>query len=337
MRRRFHLKLLMPLAVLSLALMCRPAHAVSCSMSPALPETERTALADAAGSVGNAILHGNTSALKAASTAQLASGFAPVAATVTSIASELDGATFTMRDIYALHAADLKSTGDDVQFFCSVPGSQLLVTVTLGELPPGEYALVLAHATGVAAPQQFAIILQDTATAGAVAHWELAGLTARPLTVAGYDSLWFWTQARALKAKNQPLNSFLYYEAASYLARPADLFTSNNLGKLSRETAAVEPPGLPGGKPMQLAAEGENFPVTGLSCDGTLGPLDLRVDTRFDQTGDPVAARRYALALMAALLSRYPELRTGFHGLWVYETGANGGSFAVEQPMTALP
>ena len=312
------------------------ARAVSCTMSPAMPGAERVALEAAAHDLGGDVARGDPAALKSASVAALAGSFDGVAGMIASMAPGLAGATLTVNDLYALDATDLKSTGEDVQFFCSVPGSQLLVTVTLAALPPGSYALALMHATGVAAPQQFALVLQNTGTSSA-AHWELAGFFARPLTLAGHDSNWFWTQARALKAKDDPLSSFLYYQAAAYLARPADLFTSNNLEKLSRETAAAEPPGLPGNTPMLVKADGQSFPVTALSCDATLGPLDLRVDSRFADTADPVAARKYAIALMQALVAQHAELRASFHGFWVYETGPNHGSFAVEQSMTALP
>ena len=48
-----------------------------------------------------------------------------------------------------LDASDLQGSQDDVQFFCGLPGSQLLVTVTLNQLPQGMFALAVAHAAGV--------------------------------------------------------------------------------------------------------------------------------------------------------------------------------------------
>ena len=313
------------------------AHAVSCTVAAAMPGEQRSELFDAAHHLGGLVLRGDAASLKAATIPSVAGSFDGIADTVSTVAPTLAGATLTVSNLYALDATDLKGAQDDVQFFCGVAGSPLLVTVTLGQLPGGQYALAVLHATGVKTPQQFAMVLQNTSAAGAAPHWQLAGFFARPLTMDGHDSAWFWQQARSFKAKNQPWSAFFYDQAATYLARPADLYTSNNLGKLSRETAAVEPQGLPGNNPMTVAAEGQTFAVTSLRVDTTLGALDLRVDVRAQTVADPVQARKDAIALMTALVKQHPELRDNFHGLWVYETTPAGQSFAVEQPVTAVP
>ncbi len=312
------------------------AHAVSCTTGAALPGEARAALFDAAHRLGGDVLRGDAATLKAATIPSVAAGFDGIAGTVASLAPQLAGATLTVENLYALDASDLTDPQDDVQFFCSVAGAPLLVTVTLGQLPKGKFALAVLHATGVKEPQQFAMVLEDTAPT-APPRWQLAGLFARPLTMAGHSSAWYWQQAREFKGKGQPWSAFFYDQAADYLARPADLYSSNNLQKLSRETAAVEPAGLPGQKPMELPAGDQTFAVTALRPDGTLGTLELRVDAKVQSVADPVAARKDALTLMAALLKDHPELRGNFHGFWVYETTAAGQTFAVEQPMTALP
>ena len=324
------------LALLSAFAAVAPAHGVSCTVGASMPGDQRSALFAAAHQLGGDVLRGDVAALKAATIPSVAASFNGIAGTVATLAPSVQGATLTLTNLYALDASDLQGSQDDVQFFCSVPGAQLLVTVTLSELPKGQYALVVLHATGVEAPQQFALVLQNTGPTGA-AHWLLAGFFARPLTIDGHDSTWFWRQSRELKGKAAPWSAFFYDQAAAYLARPADLYTSNNLQKLSRETAAVEPAGLPGNHPMMVPADGQSFAVTGLRADGALGTLDLRVDTKVQSTADPVAARKDAIALMEALLKQHPELRSSFHGLWVYENTAGGQTFAVEQPMSALP
>ncbi len=296
----------------------------------------RAALFDAAHQLGGDVLRGDAAALRAATIPSVAASFDEIAGTVSSVAPALTGATLTVENLYSLDARDLAGAEDDVQFFCSVPGSQMLVTVTLSQLPKGEFALVVLHATGVKAPEQFAMVLQNTGAA-ATPRWQLAGFFARPLTMDGHDSAWFWARGRELKSRNDAWSAFFYEQAADFLARPADLYTSNNLGKLSRDMASVEPPGLPGNKPMVVPAGEESFAVTGLRADGTLGSLDLRVEARVPSVADPVAARKDAITLMSALLRQHPELRSNFHGLWVYENTPGGQSFAVEQPMNALP
>ncbi len=317
----------------------RLAGAVTCTTASAMQGDQRSALFAAAHQAGGDVLRGDIAALKASTIPSVASNFSGIADTVTGLAPSLTGATLTVTNLYGLNAGDLTGKEDDVQFFCSVPGAPLLVTVTLSELPKGDFALAVLHANGIKAPQQFALILQNTAsgTPATPPHWELAGFFARPLTMDGHDSDWFWKEARTLKTKGQLWSAFFFDQTASYLARPADLYTSNNLEKLSRETASVEPKDLPGNHPMMVSAEGQSFAVTGLRADGSLGSLDLRVDTRVQSVADPVAARKDALTLMAALLHEHPELRENFHGLWVYESTPTGQTFAVEQPVTALP
>jgi hypothetical protein len=301
-----------------------------------MPPMQRASLFNAAHQVGEQILDGQDAALKANSIAPLAASFNDVEQTVTSVSPQLQGAALDITNLYDLDASDLKSTEDDVQFFCGVSGSQLLVTVTLGSLPPGHYALAVLRTSEVKQPAQFSLILQNLGNATAP-RWLLAGVDERPLSLADHDSVWFWTQARALKTKSDLWSSFFYYQAANYLARPSDLYTSPNLEKLSREMAAVEPNNLPGNRPMLLANGAQSFQVTGLRIDDGLGALDLRVDVRAMSVADPVAARKDALSVMAALLAAHPGMRIAFHGLWVYETTAAGQSVAIEQPMSALP
>ncbi len=311
--------------------------AVSCTMSTTMSAAARTALETTARKLGADAAAGDAAALRAGSAPVLQDSFGDIASTVSSLAPTLKGATVTVDSLYLLDASDLKGTQDDVQFFCSAPSSPLLVTVTFGELPSGVYALAVVHASGVAKPQQFAFILQNVAAATTPAHWELAGFFVRPLTIGGHAEVWFWDQARAMKAAGAPLSSYIYYQAAVYLARPTDLYTSGNMDRLNHEMNEVAPPGLPGATPMSItSADNESFAVTGLRIDTSLGPIDLRVDTKVPTIGDPVSSRKSALSLMAALVAKFPHLRDNFHGIWVYETAADGQTYAVEQPMSAI-
>ena len=322
-------------AALLAVLATHRAQAVTCTVAASMSAAQRASLFQAAQQLSEQIVSGQAATLRSASIPALASNFGDVTQMLSSVTPLLSGATLDITNLYDLDASDLKSTQDDVQFFCGVSGSQLLVTVTIGTLPPGHYALAVLHAEGVKQPAQFSLILQNTGT-DAAPKWLLAGLDERPMTLAGHDSVWFWTQARTLKTQGDDWSSYFYYEAADYLARPSDLYTSPNLEKLSRETASVQPNNLPGNRPMTLNGGAQSFAITGLRVDDGLGALDLRVDTRVASVADPVAARKDALAVMAALLAAHPGMRTAFHGLWVYEMTPAGQSFAIEQPMSAL-
>jgi hypothetical protein len=132
---------------------------VSCTTQTQMAPAERAELAAAVTRLAGFVIAGDTAALKAGTLGTVAAQFDGIAGTVDGIAPGLKGATVSVENLYLLHAADLKAGDDEADFFCSVPGSQLLVTVSVPQLPAGEYALALVHANGVAKPEQMGMIL----------------------------------------------------------------------------------------------------------------------------------------------------------------------------------
>ena len=291
----------------------------------------------AARTLANDVQMSNLPAVKANTIASVAAQFDSIAGTIQSLAPNLQGATLTVESIYNLKATDLKSPAD-TQFFCSVPGSQLLITLSIPQLPPGDYAFVVAHATGVKQPQQLAMILANDTTSGPAgsAQWKLAGFFARPLALAGHDGVWYWTKARDYAKSHQQWNAYFYYQTAAYLLTPVDFLSSPNLEKLQKEMSGVRPDGLPDAEPMKLAANGQTFDVTQIHTDGSLGGLDLVVNYKSNDVSDPVATRSRNVEVMKAFLTQHPELRSAFHGFWVYANAENQRPFAIELPMNQI-
>src|ERR1700722_20105844 len=283
--------------------------AVWCTTQGQMAEAQRTALVDAARKLASAVQSGNTGAVKALTIPKVRDQFDPIANTIEQTSPMLAGATITIDALYALDASDLKADVEDTAFFCGMAGSPLHVDITIPQLPKGKYALTLVHATGVQKPQQIAFLLQNDA------DWQLAGLFIKPLLVAGHDSVWYWTKARAFNQKNQKWNAYFYYTTAAYLATPVDFMTSANLDKLNQEAAGARPDGLPGAQPMEIKAGTQAYSVNDVHTDGSLGGLDLVLHYTTTDTADPVAARARNLELMKATLAAHPELRDGFHGL----------------------
>src|SRR5580692_2641665 len=214
--------------------------AVSCTSQAQMADSERTALVQAARTLASAVQSGNIPAVQALTIAKVKAQFDPIANTIEQTAPLLAGATITIDALYGLDASDLKTAVEDTVFFCGVANSPVHVDVTIPQLPQGQYALVLVHATGVKQPQQMAFLLQKNG------DWQLAGLFVKPLLLAGHDSVWYWTKARAFNKKNQKWNAYFYYTTAAYLASPADFITSANLDKLNQEAQTAKPDGLPG-------------------------------------------------------------------------------------------
>jgi hypothetical protein len=313
------------------------ASAVTCTTQSQMTDAQRGVYVQAARTLANDVQTSNLPAVKANTIATVAAQFDSIAGTIQSIAPNLQGATLTVESIYNLKATDLKSPAD-TQFFCSVPGSQLLITLSIPQLPPGDYAFVVVHATGVKQPQQLAMILANDTTngPGGSAQWKLAGFFARPLALAGHDGVWYWAKARDYAESHQQWNAYFYYQTAAYLLTPVDFLSSPNLEKLQKEMSGVRPDGLPDAEPMKLEANGQVFDVTSIHTDGSLGGLDLVVNYKSNDVSDPVATRSRNVEVMKAFLTQHPELRSAFHGFWVYANAQNQRPFAIELPMNQI-
>src|SRR5271170_6259469 len=257
--------------------------AVSCTTQGQMTESDRAALVQAAKTLASAVQSGNTAAVQALTIPKVKAQFDPIANTIEQAAPLLAGATVTIDALYGLDASDLKAPVEDTVFFCGVANSPVHVDVTIPQLPQGKYALTLVHATGVKQPQQMAFLLQQNG------DWELAGLFVKPMLMAGHDSVWYWTKARAFSQKNQKWNAYFYYTTAAYLAAPADFMTSANLDKLNQEAEGAKPEGLPGAQPMVITSGNNTFPVSQMHTDGSLGGLDLALRYSTADTVDPVA------------------------------------------------
>lgn len=322
------------LGILIAVLWSPSARAVSCTMQSQMKDSDRALYEQAARSIGTNIQSANVSAVRADTIASVAAQFDPLAATIQQASPQIRNATLTVDALYNLNAMDLASGAQQADFFCSLAGSNRVITVTIPQLPKGNYLLAIMHATGVEQPQQISLILQNDPEGSQ--QWKLAGLFVRPLTEAGHDGLWYWKQARDFAAKKQNWNAYFYYQTAAFLLDPVDFLSSPNLEKLQKEAQAVKPVDLPGETPLEIEAGGQNLEITGIRTQSFENGLDLVVNYKAKGVSDPVATRTQIVALMKALLTQHPELRTGFHGLWVYAYNNNGQPFAIELPMNQI-
>jgi len=330
---RFDLRPVLVLLLVAVSL-TRPARAVTCVTGSEMNAPQRDQLAQSARTLAGDIKAGNVAAVRQATIAAVASQFDPIAAGIQSIAPQIQNATLTVNAVYLLKASDLKSTQEETQFFCSVPGSALIVTLTIPQLPPGDYALLLVRATGVEHPQQLTLLVQNDPAGSA--EWKLAGFFPRPVDAAGHDGVWYWKQARDYAQKNQEWNAYFYYQTAAFLLTPVDFLSSPNLEKLHKEAQTVRPAEMPGQNPMTLKAGSQSFDITSMRTDSSLGGLDLVINYNAKDVSDPVATHAQIVELMKAMLAQYPQLRQAFHGLWVHAHAANQNPYAIELPMNQI-
>lgn len=314
--------------------MAVPAFAVSCMTQSQMTPAQRTVLEQSARMLGANVQSGNAAAVRAQTISAVAAQFDGIAGSIQSVDSAIQHASLTVDGLYLLDASDLKAA-QETQFFCGVAGSPLTVEVTIPGLPPGKYALAILHATGVKQPQQVSLVLENDPAGSPI--WKLAGFFTRPMTMGGHDGTWFWRQAREYAAKKQLWDAWFYYQTAQYLLNPVDFLSSPNLQKLQREAEQARPDNLPGADPLHISAGAQSFDITSLHTGELSDQLDLVITYNATPNQDMVAARAQVTAVMRALLQQHPELRSAFHGLWVYaSTPGNQNPFALELPMEQI-
>jgi hypothetical protein len=287
----------------------------------------------------------------------------PMTSLVAGIAPKLKDASLVLEQMYLLDASTLKPGVDgkpsDAEFFCTLNRSPAAADFLIPGLPSGRYAFVIMHATGTKAPWSLSFLLRQE-------HgWLMAGLYPKPLTAAGHDGVWYWTQARVLATQRQRWNAYLYYREAQTLLQPVNFVSSTNLEQLRKEAEAATPPALSSGvspaTPLVVkAADGAEYRFTDLALDDSLGGDQLDVAVHLEQEESPEAAspsqttadtappKKKAAApvplspkarssnAVAALLAAYPELRSRFHGVWVFADVPGLSPVATEQPMAQI-
>jgi hypothetical protein len=301
----------------------------NCITQAQMDAPTRDTLVKEALAAGKALLSGDPAAIADASAPDFVAAAQSNAGPLTRAAH---GASLTVDALWILEATDVAANQQNAQFFCGIANAPAHSTFIFSSLPPSRYAVVFLHATGISAPQQIALVLKDVGGA-----WKIAGFSFRPLTLAGHDALWYWSQARDYAKKKQLWNAYFYYATAAYLATPAAYISTGNLEKLVQEQEASAPPDLPRpGHPLVVAGASGQFQVTDVSTDGSLGGLDLVLRYSANDVSDPAATRQKNIELMRAMLTLHPELQSAFHGLWVYAVAPGQSPFGIELPMSEI-
>jgi hypothetical protein len=294
---------------------------------------ERDALSSAARTMMSEVQSGDVQALQMNTIPAIAADFGAIAGSVDSLKPFVQRAAITVNSLYLLDASAESAEVSRIDFYCGMP----LVVLNFTDLPPGIYATVIIHATGVSNPQQISLMLSET-----VEHrWLLAGLFSKPLIEAGHEGLWYWVSARKYAEKKMNWNAWFYYRMAAYLLDPVEFLSSPNLEKLQHEEDLVHPTAFPDAKPMTLEANGSVFQVTAIDTTAALGALDIEVHYAPDaaqatQLHNPPTARNQVTEVMTALMAVHPELQEAFHGIWVYADNGSATLFSLELPMEQI-
>jgi hypothetical protein len=313
-----------------------------CTTQSQMTAADRDALSAAGRSLTAKVQANDVSGLQASTAAEYAKDFTGIGPVVGSTSAKVKGGTPVVEQVYLLDGAQLKRAADgtvpDAQFFCSLNKSTNEADFTISGLTPGRYGFVMVDVPDGSSPWRLSFLLRQEQ-----GQWTMAGFYPKPLTAAGHDGLWYWTQARTMTAQKEHWNAWLYYQQAESLLTPATFVQSTHLEKLKTEASAAAPPALSEGvtpeAPLVVkGANGAEYHFTGLGVDDSLAKekIDIAAHLKVDQIGDPVAARKRNTDAMVALLTAYPELRKPFHGVWIIADVPGQNPFATEQAMSEI-
>ena len=279
---------------------------------------------------------GDTAALRQNSIPALASNFGGVEAAVKENADAFRGARALARPPFLLTAEGAEPL-PRAEFLCGVFGAtgqtaQSAVFVFNG-LPPGKYAVVILDVSGGKEGRTLTMILQQEG-----ADWKLGGYFARPTTAAGHNGNWYADKARDYKKKSQNHNAWLYFREAIALNSPADFMSTLNSDRLFDETQSVQPTDMPNnGNTVDLTAPGSHsYRMTDIFPLAVGDDLDVVVKYASTDISNTQKTFQDNMAVIKALVTRFPELRDAFTGVVARAVAPTGQDYGSMLPMKEI-
>ena len=285
--------------------------AENCTTANDMEPATRTALVSAGQRYFELVAKGDSASLRQAAIPSLASDFSGIETTVKDNQSALIGPKSTARPPFLLEA-DGTAPIARAEFYCGVFGRNGQTADSaafyLNNLPPGKYGVVILDVPSSKGPHTVSWILQQQAS-----EWKVGGLYIKAAQIAGHDSDWFVTRAREFHTKGQAHNAWFYYLEARSMVSPLPFMSTANTDKLYDESQKAQPADLPAdGKTTDLPAGTTTYKVTALFPELVGNDLDLIVKYQAADVSNTNQAYQSNVAVMKALVGKYPELRDGF-------------------------
>jgi hypothetical protein len=257
---------------------------------------------------------GDVASLRQGAIPSLAAAFDKAEAVIKNHQQDFAAAHASVKSMFLLEA-DGSAPLPQAEFDCGVFGKNGQTSgsavFSMGNLPPGKYAVVLLDATSPKARTSFSVILQQAGS-----DWKLADLYVEPSAVAGHDSEWFAGRAREYKAKGQMHNAWLFLLQARSLNSPIPFMSTLATDKLYDESQSLQPPDFPfAGKTADLTAGTSTYKLTAIFPQAVGDDLNLIVRYQADDVSNTNHAYQINVAVIKALVAKYPELRDAFAGV----------------------
>lgn len=322
------------------------ASAQSCLTADDMEAATRSAIVNTAKRFFDSAARGDSASLRQSAIPSVAANFSGIEAAVKDNQSTFSAAQATPRPPFLLKAEGAAAI-ERAEFLCGVFGANGQTAdsavFVLNNLPPGTYAVDTLDLASPKGASTLSFVLQQIGS-----EWKLGGFYAKPGQVGGHDGRWFAEKAREFKAKNQPLNAWFYFVEARDLLVPVPFMSTRATDMLYDESQAAKPPSLPtADRPLDLVAQvpapKSPLPKPGEHFSGTTTPgsyqiidmfptvvgndFDLVVKYRVADVSDTGKTFQENLAVIKAVVAKYPELRDSFTGVVARAVAPSGQDY----------
>jgi hypothetical protein len=309
-----------------LAFCAASAVAETCLTAKDMDAAARTALTNTALHYFDLIAKGDAASLRQSAIPSLAADFSGIESTIKDNQAALAGAKGTARPPFLLEA-DGTATIARAEFFCGVFGARGQTAdsaaFSLNGLAPGKYGVVILDAPSSKGVYTISEILQLIGS-----DWKLGGLYIKAGQITGHDSDWFITRAREFQSKGQAHNAWLYYLVARSLVSPLPFMSTAATDKLYDDSQKLQPGDFPAdGKTTDISGGGSTYKLTALFPEVVGSDLDLIVKYQAADISNTNQIYQSNVAVMKALLTKYPELRDAFAAIVARATDPSGRDY----------
>lgn len=293
--------------------------AEGCVTSSDMDDATRTALTAAALRYFGQVAKGDTASLRQSAAPSVAGDFSGMEAIVKDNQPALDGSKAAARSPFLLVAEGTAPIAR-AEFFCGVFGANGQThdsaVFTLNSLSPGKYGIVILDAPSAKGAYTVSVFLQQQGS-----DWKLGGLYIQAAQPAGHDGGWFAARARDFRTKGQMHNAWLYYLEAISLESPVPFMATAVSDKLYDESQKVRPTDFPAeGKTVDLStgtvagtsAGAATYKLTAVFLLVVGDDVDLIVKYQAADISNTAQTYQNNVAVIKALVAKYPELRDGF-------------------------
>ncbi len=302
--------------------------AQTCLTSDDMDAATRTALTNTANKYFAMAAKGDGASLRQNSIPAISSNFTGIQNVIDDNKANFSGATATARPPYVLKAEGTAPL-QRAEFLCGLFSANGQTAnsseFVIPNLPPGSYAIAVLDVTTPKGPYTVSFVLQQQGT-----DWKVGGYYVKQSAVGGHDGDWFADRARAFKAKGQTHDAWLYYIEARELLAPVNFMYTQKTDKLYDEMQTVKPSDLP---PSDLNAGAKTYKLTDEFPTISGKELDLVVKYQSPDVSDTGKTFQDNMAVMKALVTKYPELKEGFEGFVARAVEPSGRDYGSLMPM----